>query len=232
VELVVRILIVLLSAIATLAAPALAQPWAPRSPSYVYAAHPRCQDPATASLRPNETRYDICADQMVLFEDAVAKARAANRLLIVDFGATWCPNCRSLQSEWRTPALLGAKSATLDANATFDLIEIGISTLHNGRLSDVASGHAVLALVLAATPASKQRSVPFVAVVDPTDRTKTVARNLDDLQLAKGIRHDPARLLGWLKAAHAHMRAGGPPPTEPGWLRLKFNRAWVRLFGG
>lgn len=224
-----RILVTLLALVAALAS-AKADVWQP-AVAYAYAPITRCAEPATAALKPNEARYEICADQMVMFAAALAKARAGNKLLIVDFGATWCPWCRSLQAQWQSPALLGHKTSGVDFARAFDIIEIGISTVHAGRRLDVPSGHAVLAEVLAATSAIKQRSVPFLAVIDPNDRSKTLARNLDDFEMEGAGRHDASFIRAFLVEAHNHMRKGATAPTTPGWLRAKFNRAWMKLFG-
>ena len=224
-----RILVTILALVVTLSC-AKADAWQPAA-AYAYAPIARCAELSTAALKPNEARYEICADQMALFTAALAKARAENKLLIVDFGATWCPWCRSLQAQWQSPALLGHTSSGVDFARTFDIIEIGISTVHAGRRRDVPSGHAVLAEVLAATAGTKQRSVPFLAVIDPNDRSKALARNLDDFEMESAGRHDASFIRAFLVGAHDHMRKGGAAPTTPGWLRAKFNRAWMKLFG-
>jgi thiol-disulfide isomerase/thioredoxin len=227
----VRLIIAVLT-LAVLTAAARADSWVLPPSGYGYATIARCAEPATARLQPNEARYEICTDQMALFKAALEKARTDNRLLIVDFGATWCPWCRSLQAQWRAPALLGHNSGSLDFGKTFQVVEIGISTLQAGRQHDVASGHAVLDQVLAATPGTKLKSVPFLAVIDPNDRGKTLGRSLDDFELANAGRHDSASIRAFLSDAHAYMRAGAAAPSEPGWLRKKFSRVWMRLFGG
>jgi thiol-disulfide isomerase/thioredoxin len=223
---------VLMFALVFLPASTRADTWSLPPQNYAYAAIARCTDPAAAKLQPNEARYEICTDQMMLFKAALEKARADNRLLIVDFGATWCSWCRSLKVQWPTPALLGHNRSGLDLAAIFHVVEIGISTLQAGRQHDVASGHAVLDQVLATTPGTKLRSVPFLAVVDPNDRSKTVVRNLDDFELERLGRHDPASIRAFLVQAHAHMRQGAAAPSEPGWFAKKFSRGWMRLFGG
>ena len=208
-----------------------AESWTLPPAGYAYAPIARCAEPAAAELRPNEARYEICRDQMALFKAAVAQAQADGKLLIVDFGATWCPWCRSLQAQWQSAALLGSKAGNVDLAATFALVEIGISTIHAGRRVDVASGQAVLAEVLAATSGVKLRSVPFIAVVDPGDRARTIARNLDDFEQASTGRHDATAVRDFLVGAHHHLRKGAAAPSEPGWLAKKLNRAWARLFG-
>ncbi len=210
---------------------ARADSWSVPPSNYAYAPIARCNEAAAATLKPNEAKYEICTDQVALFGAAVDKARAEKRLLIVDFGATWCPWCRSLQSQWPTAQLLGHNGGPLDLGATFNVVEIGISTLHAGRMSEVASGQAVLAHVLAATNGAKLKSVPFLAVIDPQDRSKTVARGLDDFEQPDAGRHDPSLIRAFLVEAHDHMRNGAAAPSEPGWLRKKVSRAWMRMFG-
>lgn len=210
---------------------ARADAWRVPPAGYAHAPIARCADPVSARLKPNEARYDICADQMALFNAALDKARASGRLLIVDFGATWCPSCRSLEAQWPTAELLGHKSPWLEFSAAFELAKIGVSTIDAGRRIDVPDGHAVLREVLAATDGVKLRAVPFLAVIDPAARQTTVARNLDDFEVPGTGRHDPKLIRAFLAAAHAHMRNGAAPPAEPGWLKAKFNRAWMRLFG-
>ncbi len=213
------------------ASPAVADAWPAAPAGYVYTATARCADAAAAALKPNEARYEICADQMAVFKSALEKARSEKRLLIVDFGATWCPWCRSLQAQWPTDKLLGHKDKKLDLSSTFNVVEIGISTLHAGRMKDVASGHAVLDHVLAATNGVKLKSVPFLAVIDPDDRAKTIGRSLDDFEQPGSGNHAPSMIRGYLGEAHGYMRSGAAAPSEPGWIRKKFNRAWMRLFG-
>lgn len=220
-----------LLALLALASPVRADPWQAVAAGYAYAPLARCAEATDAALRPNEARYEICADQMALFTGALDKARAENKLLIVDFGATWCPWCRSLQAQWQTPALLGHPPSGTDLAGRFNVVEIGISTVHAGRRLDVPSGHAVLAQVLAATRGARLRSVPFLAVIDPNDRAKTQTRNLDDFEQAAGGRHEAAFIRQFLVEAHAHIRGNAAAPSEPGWLRKKFDRVWSRLSG-
>ena len=149
--------------------------------------------------------------------------------MIVEFGATWCPSCRSLQKQ--LPSLLQSQDNALDYAATFELIEIGISTIQFGRLTDVPSGHVVLAQLLATARGVKLKSVPFLAVIDPSNTGRTVTRNLDDLELQAGG-YDPVQLREFLRLAHAHITGNGAAPSEPGWFARKFSRGWQRLFGG
>ena len=67
---------------------------------------------ATVPGRPPAARYRVCSDQAALFASALAEARATRRLLLVEFGATWCPSCSGLQA-----ALLAPCSARITRRA-------------------------------------------------------------------------------------------------------------------
>ena len=211
---------------ALISAPAAAEPaWPEHPPGATFQAPSRCAaSAAAASIRPNEAHYAVCADQMAVFTDALAAAANANKLLIVDFGATWCPWCKSLQTQFRSGALADP--------AQFQVVEIALSTTTaGGKREPVASGDAVLALVLAQRPEVKLRAVPFLAVLDPARPARTVARNLDDLESAADGQHMPARIREFLAAAQSSIEQGTPAPTEPGWLRKKSARLWNRMRG-
>lgn len=197
-------------------------------PGYVFRpASPCLDDPVRAGrpARPGQALYEVCADQMALYAAGLATAEKSGKLLLVTFGATWCPWCATLQKAMPTPEILGRKDDGFDPGATFHHIEIGLSTLDRGKKADIPSGEAVLQLVLARAPATKIRAIPFLAVIDPKQPAKVFARNLDDLAKADST-HDMSRFRSVLADAHAFTRGTGAPPSEPGWLRRKWLRWW------
>ena len=215
---------------ALMSAPVSAEPWVAQQPKPTPGIA-RCADPVTARLQPNEARYDICGDQFAQFNKALDRARASKRLLLVEFGATWCPSCRALQKQLRSADILQSTTDNLDYAAAFELVEIGVSTMQSGRVTEVPDGQAILAQVLASAKGAKMKSVPFLAVIDPSDNSRTITRNLDDLERPAGG-HQAEGIRVFLRAAHAHIDGNGAAPVEPGWLAAKFNRGWQRLFGG
>lgn len=190
-------------------------------------AAPCREDPVRAAkpARPGLAAYDVCADQMALFTKALEQAHAEGKLLLVTFGATWCPSCASLQKVISGPELLGYKNETLDLERTFRHIEIGISMLDKGAKADIPSGNAVLAHVLLSSGGAKVRAIPFVAVIDPARHDRAWARNIDDLE-GRGGGFDLTRLRGLLIEADTYVRGGGAVTVEPGWLRRKWLRWW------
>lgn len=220
---------ILRSALALIAliwsAPSTAEPaWSPPQHRSSVALPSRCSAVSTvAALRPNEARYAICTDQMLVFKEALAVAAQADKLLIVDFGATWCPWCKSLQVQF--------KSGALADPAHFIVAEIAVSTTTaGGKREAVASGEDVLALVLAQRPDVKLRAVPFLAVLDPARPARTVARNLDDLESDASGQHMAPRIREFLIAARSSIIEGTGIPTEPSWLRKKWARLWSRVW--
>lgn len=188
---------------------------------------PGCSEPPSA--RPPIADYPVCHDQIRLFADRLEAARRSGRLLVIEFGATWCPSCRGLKQALRDPALFGPDLAS--GSLTRDMVEmaVGLSTIARGRMTAVDSGEAILARLFAATPASRMRAYPLIAVIDPADPARAVVRNLDDLVL-DGTRVPAGPLARLLTEARDHLRRGTAPPDEPGWIMRKLSRLWQRLW--
>jgi len=58
---------------------------------YPAALDPKCRD-GTARM------FDECGDQLALFEQALARANAEGKVLLVEFGAEWCVWCHALDA--------------------------------------------------------------------------------------------------------------------------------------
>ena len=56
--------------------------------------------------------YDESADAQVQVSQALLKAKADNKQLMIVFGANWCGDCKMLDGEFKKPAM----KALLDAN--------------------------------------------------------------------------------------------------------------------
>lgn len=183
------------------------------------------EDARLPKPRPGQAVYDVCADQMALYAKGIADAKAQNKLLLVTFGATWCPSCASLQKAIAAPDLLGGKGEPSDLGRAFHQLEIGISTLDKGVKAAMPSGEAVLQLVLTGAPGVKVRAIPFVVVIDPAHMERIWARNIDDIE-GRGGGFDLARLRVLLGEARVYVRGGGVAPNEPGWFMRKWQRWW------
>lgn len=177
------------------------------------------------SIRPNQASYQICADQMAIFTKALAEARAQNKMLLVTFGATWCPWCASLQKRMHTDEVLGRTGEAIDYGRIFHHVEIGVSMTDKGKKAGIPSGEAVLETVLARAPGVKIRAIPFAAVIDPKKPARVWARNTDDVA-TKEFGHDAARFRALLQEAYAHVLGQAEAPAEPGWLHRKWLRWW------
>jgi thiol-disulfide isomerase/thioredoxin len=160
---------------------------------------------------------------MALFAEALEVARRSGKLLMVTFGATWCPSCKSLHEGLESQVVNDRPVAS-----QFVRVEIAISTLKDGRRLSVDSGNAVLRLVLGDAPQTKPRAVPFIAIVDPDNRTGTFARHLEDVEQGSGGGFDFDKVREILTAAEAHIRTGTTAPAEPGWFSRKLRR-WFAI---
>ena len=56
--------------------------------------------------------YDESADAQAQVSQALAKAKAGNKQVMIVFGANWCGDCKMLDGEFKKPAM----KALLDAN--------------------------------------------------------------------------------------------------------------------
>lgn len=174
-------------------------------------------------LARRQTLYRVCDDQREIFHAALEEARRNGRLLLVTFGSTWCPGCRSFSAQ-----LEQAANVPASVPGRFTRVEIAVSTLSDGRRVPVPTGQEVLQHVLAAAPGANLRGVPFLAVIDPREAGGCFARNLDDTEVAAGGAFDMTRIATILAEADNHLRNGGTAPAEPGWLRRKLRR-WFNI---
>lgn len=188
---------------------------------YRYVASPGCEDADGGSKyrKPIRAAYEVCADQMKLFMSALDEARKQGKLLLVEFGGTWCGWCGTLQKQLPGPELLGWTGQPLDMTKAFHRVEIGISTLYRGEREDIPSGHSVVSLVHARIPGARLRSLPYLAVIDPNNPQRVFARNIGDVPLVEKRFYDPTVLRSLLGGAHDYLLKDGPAPTEPGWLK-------------
>jgi thiol-disulfide isomerase/thioredoxin len=213
-----RKLLACLVALASMLQPTSAGPWSVPPAGYGYVPVSGCPAPKG----PQIAHYDICADQMEVFRQGLIEARAQGKLLFVAFGATWCAWCAALQ---RVLPQVDAQTSM------FHRIEIGTSTLVNGRVTPVPSGMAVLNEVLARNPDAEMRGWPFLAVVDPAEDAHVYTRNTADLTIsgtgAAGI--DAKRVADVLEAGHGQLRLGIAAAPEP---RRGFLSRWYHWLAG
>lgn len=189
-------------------------------PGYVFEKPAACQSGKTPALI-----YNICADQMTLFTEALGRSAASGKSLVVVFGATWCPSCKSLKAVLPSAEFFAAAPGGKPLLERIAVTEIAISTLEGSKVKSVQSGEAVLSLVQKMRPEVKQRAVPFLAVVDPKSG-RTFVRNLDDLEPAAGGGWSTTRLADLIAAADIEVRGGSAAPSEPGWFARKWQRLW------
>jgi thiol-disulfide isomerase/thioredoxin len=157
-----------LSAMLAFAAPALAKP------------APKVSIASFAQLKtPLPYPYDEAANADKVVADARAKAKAQKKLLIVDMGGNWCPDCRTLAATMELPEL----KAFINRNFVVVTVDIG-------RLDKNLQVPAHYGIT------KRLEGVPALMVVDPkTDRLLNAAQIS---QLADARHMSPQGLADWL----------------------------------
>jgi thiol:disulfide interchange protein len=123
--------------------------------------------------------YDEAADGRAELDAALARAKAANKRVLVKFGANWCPDCRVLAGALAIPDI---KSY---ADSKFELVSIDVGRRNKN-------------LDLAAKYGQGLKGVPTVVVIDP--KTDTAVQGLNTLALSDARDMAPAAILDLLKS--------------------------------
>jgi len=101
---------------------------------------------------PLPTPYDPGADARRQLEKGIAKARARHKLLLIDLGGDWCPDCRLLAGVMRLPEV----AAFVDAHYVVVAIDVG----HMDRNLEIPARYGV----------TRVTGVPSLLVIDARGR--------------------------------------------------------------
>jgi thiol-disulfide isomerase/thioredoxin len=139
---------------------------------------------ATASLPDKivdvpKAPYDESADARTDLAAALARAKAANKRVLVEFGANWCPDCRVLAGALAIPDI----KAYCDAR--FEIVAIDVGRRNKN-------------LDLAARYGQGLKGVPTVVIIDP--KTDTPVQGLNTLALSDARDMKPEAILEVLKS--------------------------------
>ena len=140
---------------------------------------PRLAETSFADLtQPLPLPYDEHADADAAIRAATARAKAHHRLLLIDLGGNWCPDCRILAGTLALPDL-----------APFIRQHYEVVTVDVGRYTKNMG-------ISAAYGAERPRGVPEVLIVDPRTDKLVNAGHVAALADARSL--SPQALADWL----------------------------------
>jgi thiol-disulfide isomerase/thioredoxin len=155
-------------ALASTAAPALAAP----APHVAISSFDQLQQPLPLP-------YDENADAKADVARATAKARKEHKLLLLDFGGSWCPDCRILAGTIDLPEV--------KAFVEKHYVEVTIDVGRYSKNLDIWAGYG---------QPPRPKGVPAVLIIDPRSRK---VLNADHETALSDARHmSPQALADWL----------------------------------
>lgn len=101
---------------------------------------------AAAADYPEAERYDAAADARSHVDDALARAKASGRKVLLVMGANWCHDSRAVAGWLETPRL----AALVAGQYELVYVDVGMPQVGNGRNLDIAERYG---LEIEGTPA-------------------------------------------------------------------------------
>ncbi len=140
--------------------------------------------------------YKVCQDQETLYQESFDRAKAQTKILVVVFGAEWCPWCLSLHKMLNAPEFGG------EFAKKYVLSDIGV---YQGKQKLESGGKVLTKLKELTRDATALEGIPVLGLVNPKNG-KAMLINTEPLEkntkTQKG--HDPKKLIAALeKAAEA-----------------------------
>jgi thiol:disulfide interchange protein len=138
--------------------------------------------------RKREKIYDESADAKEQIKAALAKATKENRRVLIQWGANWCGWCYLLHNLFKSD-----REIQRELLYEYDVVLVDIGRW--GKNLDLAERYAADLM---------KKGVPYLTVLDADG---DVVANQESGALVKGRRHDPAKVLAFLKAHRAPYRS-------------------------
>lgn len=128
--------------------------------------------------RPLPTPYDAARDARADVAAARKRARRTHKLLLIDFGANWCADCRVLAGVLDLPELRGW------ATRHFEIVQVDVGEFDANL--DIAPRYGLARL----------RAIPAVLVVDP--KSGKLLNKGEELALGDARIMRPQAIADWL----------------------------------
>lgn len=139
---------------------------------------PRLHVQTIEALAPLPLPYDEKANATAAVAAAKAKAKASHKLLLIDFGGNWCPDCRVLAAVMKQPEMHGF----LQKHYQMVTVDVG----RFDRNMDIPARYGFKEL----------KGVPAVFIVDP--KTDKLVNRDSVIALADARSMTPQGIADWL----------------------------------
>lgn len=166
-------------------------------------AHKSAKDTEVTSPVCDDTSaiYKTCGDQVAVFTQAVEQAKAENKIILITFGADWCPWCQSLHKTFESEDFKKEWNKKKDKERSLadriTVLRIGVSHLVQNQRQRVPSGYAIFEQVARDTANDDKRinGIPYLVFYNPK-KQEAVFRDSGNLEKkGKGVAHDPKKIL-------------------------------------
>lgn len=144
--------------------------------------------------------YKVCTDQNQIIEKYYSTAQSENKLVLITFGADWCPWCKSLNRIFSESEVW----SQLDGSVVNS--EIGVNDI-SGK--NVESGLKIITDLLSLNnkDSSTYNGLPFLAVVDPKTKKAAFIQTGDLEDNSNGEGHDRKKVIEAILKAVSEVKA-------------------------
>ena len=138
--------------------------------------------------------YDTHASGTALIGAALAQARVEHKIVLIVFGANWCPWCRKLDATMKSN-----RAVITELEKSFIVVLVDLNLRHGKRNAEVNARYG--------NPL--QEGLPVLVVLDASGKQLTTQ---ESGALEEGDHHDPQKIVAFLRRCEPSKNIAPTPP--------------------